>query len=423
MTEAERLGQYEIVERIGTGGMAETFVAIRRGPADFEQRVCLKRILPAFEDDPDFIRLFNREARIAATLTHANIVQLLDFGEADGSHFLVLELIDGLDLRALLIGLWRRGDDLTTGLVSHLAFELGAALDYAHDVGPDGKVRGVVHRDLSPSNILVSEAGEIKLTDFGIAKSAHHTMASSRGGIKGKIPYMAPEYALAGQSDARSDLFALGVTLYEAMTRERPFDGPTDLATLKNAQAGAHRPLAQLVPTAPEPLVAAIERCILPNPDHRFATMSAFLDALAEVAPPPTADRILRSLVEDIRNPGASVLGGKLSDRERRELESAPTVTVREEPRQSGPNDATRTRQAVAEDARGTELDHGGPTLLRTAPIPEAARPSFAGERTSSDGDRPKSLLPLFVAGGVVLAIGLGLVIVAVAVAFLVLAR
>src|SRR5687767_9336882 len=124
MTEAERLGQYEIVERIGTGGMAETFVAIRRGPADFEQRVCLKRILPAFEDDPDFIRLFNREARIAATLTHANIVQLLDFGEADGSHFLVLELIDGLDLRALLVGLWRRGDDLTTGLVSHLAFEL-----------------------------------------------------------------------------------------------------------------------------------------------------------------------------------------------------------------------------------------------------------------------------------------------------------
>jgi serine/threonine protein kinase len=419
MSDRERLGPYEIVERIGAGGMAETFVAIRRGPAGFEQRVCLKRILPAFEDDPEFIRLFEREARIAAKLTHANIAQLLDFGEAQGSHYLVLELIDGLDLRALLNGLWRRGDELTTGLVAHLAFELGAALDYAHDIGPDGKPRGVVHRDLSPSNILVSEAGEIKLTDFGIAKTAAHTKVSTKGGIKGKIPYMAPEYALTGQSDARSDLFALGVTLYEAMSHKRPFDGPTDLVTLQNAQNGKHTPLAELVPTAPEPLVAAIERCLRPNPDDRYPTVSAFLDALAEVPPPPTAGRILRSVVEEIRNP--ALLGKHLSERERRALEARETATMRDAPRESGPADATRTRsERVADEARGTAPDHDSiPTLLQTAPLPEVAatRPSFAS------GGKRSSAVVWLVAGGVALALGLGVVIVVVAVLLLVLAR
>jgi serine/threonine protein kinase len=421
MSDRERLGPYEIVERIGAGGMAETFVAIRRGPAGFEQRVCLKRILPAFEDDPEFIRLFEREARIAAKLTHANIVQLLDYGEAAGSHYLVLELIDGLDLRALLIGLWRRGDELTSGLVAHLAFELGAALDYAHDVGPDGKPRGVVHRDLSPSNILVSEAGEIKLTDFGIAKTAAHTKVSTKGGIKGKIPYMAPEYALTGESDARTDLFALGVTLYEAMTHARPFDGASDLVTLRNAQEGKHKPLAELAPTAPEPLVAAIERCLMPNPDDRYPTVSAFLDALVDVPPPPTANRILRSIVEEVRSPGGAILGKNLSERERRNLEARETSTLREGPRESGPNEPTRTRsERVAEEARGTALDpEAAPTLLRTAPLPEleATRPSFAS------GGKSSPVVLWLLAGGVALAVGLGFLVVVVAVLLLLLSR
>ncbi|RLB45942.1 MAG: serine/threonine protein kinase, partial [Deltaproteobacteria bacterium] len=142
--EPSQFGPYELISRLGAGGMAETFLAVRRGPGGFEQRVCLKRILPAFEDDAEFVRLFMEEARIAATLRHANIVQVLDFGVANGSHFMALELIDGLDLRELLRALRKMGENITTGLVAHLAYELANALEYAHRADGEGQVQGVV---------------------------------------------------------------------------------------------------------------------------------------------------------------------------------------------------------------------------------------------------------------------------------------
>lgn len=292
-----RFGPYELQRRLGAGGMAETFLAVRRGPGGFEQNVCLKRILPAFEEDAEFVRLFLEEARIAARLRHTNIVQVLDFGVVEGSHFLALELVEGLDLRDLLDQLRQRGEAMTSGLVSYLAFELGAALDFAHAAGPDGTVEGVVHRDISPSNVLLSTAGEVKLTDFGIAKAMNQTHVTKSGVIKGKVPYMAPEYALEMRFDARSDLFSLGVTLYEALAGRRPFDGVTDLDTLRRIQKGEHTPLVEVVPSAPRTLIDAVERLIAPEPDQRFGNAAALLDALVDVAPPPTARRILGELV------------------------------------------------------------------------------------------------------------------------------
>ncbi len=292
-----RFGPYELQRRLGAGGMAETFLALRRGPGGFEQRVCLKRILPAFEEDAEFVRLFLEEARIAARLRHTNVVQVLDFGVVEGSHFLALELVEGLDMRDLLDQLKGQGEAMTSGLVSYLAFELGAALDFAHAAGPDGVVHGVVHRDISPSNVLLSNAGEVKLTDFGIAKAMNKTHVTKSGVIKGKVPYMAPEYALAMQFDARSDLFALGVTLYEALAGKRPFDGVTELDTLRRIQDGEHTPLAEVVPSAPRALVDAIERLISPDAGARFGNAAELLDALVDVAPPPTSRRILGELV------------------------------------------------------------------------------------------------------------------------------
>ena len=294
---APRFGPYELARRLGAGGMAETFVAVRRGPGGFEQHVCLKRILPAFEENVEFVRLFLEEARVSARLRHTNIVQVLDFGVVEGSHFLALELVEGLDMRIVLEQLRGNDEAMTSGLVSYLAFELGAALDFAHEAGPDGSVKGVVHRDISPSNVLLSRAGEVKLTDFGIAKAMNTTHITRSGNIKGKVPYMAPEYALKMQYDARSDLFALGVTLYEALVGKRPFDGLTELDTMRRIQDGEHVPLHEAAPGVPAALSSAIEQLLLPDPDQRYPNAAEFLDALVDVAPPPTSRRILGDLV------------------------------------------------------------------------------------------------------------------------------
>lgn len=297
---SERFGDYELVERLGVGGMAETFLAIRRGPGGFEQRVCLKRILPTFVDDADFVEMFLREARLSALLHHGHIARVLDFGIVGTTHYLTLELIEGTDLRAVLRHLGRRDRSLDPGLTSYVAHALGAALDFAHTADDQGRAAGVIHRDVSPSNVLLSRVGEVKLADFGIAKAASLPGSIQSGALKGKIPYMAPEYALGRECSARSDLFSLGVLLYECLAGYRPFDGDNDIETLDRAREGRRKPLQEAVPTAPAPLVHAIESLLAPAPDARPPNAAAFIRMLAEVPPPPLAQRHLGALVRSV---------------------------------------------------------------------------------------------------------------------------
>jgi len=296
----ERFADYELVERLGVGGMAETFLAIRRGPGGFEQRVCLKRILPTFVGDADFVEMFLREARLSALLHHGHIARVLDFGISDGSHYLTLELIEGADLRAALRHLRARGESLGPGLTSHIAHALAAALDFAHTVDDDGHATGIIHRDVSPSNVLLSEAGEVKLADFGIAKATNRPGSIQSGALKGKIPYMAPEYALGRHCSARSDLFSLGVLLYECLAGHRPFDGDHDMQTLDRARNGRHECLHEAVPDAPTPLADAIEALLAPTPGERPPNANAFIAMLADVPPPPLAQRDLGVLVRSV---------------------------------------------------------------------------------------------------------------------------
>jgi serine/threonine protein kinase len=296
----ERFGDYELVERLGVGGMAETFLAIRRGPGGFEQRVCLKRILPTFIHDADFVAMFLREARLSALLHHGHIARVLDFGVVGAAHYLTLELIEGTDLRGVLRHLRCRGETLEPALTSYLAHALGAALDFAHTADEQGHAAGIIHRDVSPSNVLISKVGEVKLADFGIAKATSLPGSIQSGALKGKIPYMAPEYALGRQCSARSDLFSLGVLLYECLAGHRPFDGNNDIETLDRAREGRRNPLQKAAPTAPAPLVDAIESLLAPAPEERPPNAGAFILMLAEVPPPPLAQRHLGVLVRSV---------------------------------------------------------------------------------------------------------------------------
>ncbi len=381
MADAAQFGPYALTRRLGRGGMAETFVATRQGPGGFAQDVCVKRILPTLEQDPSFITQFEQEARVSASLRHANIVSVLDFGVVDGLPYLALELVDGLDLYSLLEWHDERHERITPGLVVYLAAEIASALEHAHGKKP----QAVVHRDISPSNVLVSRAGEVKLSDFGIAKVLRGSRkATTTLTIKGKVPYMAPEYAMEGRFDPRADLFALGVMLYELLAGRRPYEGRTDLETLTLIQAGKRTPLAELCPSTVPAFVAIVERLIDPSPDLRFQSASELLDAIVEVAPPPTARKILGDLVKKVAP-------------SRRSDPSVPALALAaDRPSPVSASDPTRTRdpdRLVTDrtpELRGVALE-SDPATTRTALASElldALGPTIP-EQTSPVGADP----------------------------------
>jgi serine/threonine protein kinase len=273
-------GPYELLRPLGAGGMAETFVAVRRGPAGFEQRVCLKRILPGYSGDPSFVDLFLDEARLLAQLRNGNIVQVYDFGEAEGTYYMALELVDGADLENLLSDLQRRGERLSQDMVLYIAAQLLEALEYAHAASADGQPLGIVHRDVSPSNILVSSHGEVKLTDFGIAKARGRKHQTQTGHTKGKLSYMSPEQVRGEALDGRSDLFAVGIVLYELLAGVHPFEAETDLTLLNNILASKRRPLVELVPGIASELLSVIESMLAADAAARPASAGTALAAL-----------------------------------------------------------------------------------------------------------------------------------------------
>jgi len=307
--DGQEFGPYTLVRRLGVGGMAETFEAIRRGPGDFSQRVCVKLVLPFFRERRDFLELFKREARLAAKLRHSNVVGVIDFGEIDGITYMALELVDGTDLATLLdVQPGRRVSPEHVALIGH---DIAAALEHAHDPRRDGSTDGpadnaIVHRDISPSNVLVSQRGEILLTDFGVAKAITGT-AHQQSAVKGKVPYMSPEQLRSETLDGRADLFALGVVLYESLAGHRPFQGDHDPATIMQILNGDRPSLQHAAPDSPPGLVNVIEQLLEPDREARPESASVLLDMLDPFVPSPRERRGLGKAAAVLRTSRTSL--------------------------------------------------------------------------------------------------------------------
>jgi len=272
--------KYRLGDRIGGGGMAEVFEATLLGVAGFERPVAVKRMLPSLSSDATFGDMFINEARIASLLHHANIVTVLDFDrDLEGRFFLVMELIRGMDLRQLA-----DSGVLPIDVAVHISGEMLRGLDYAHELEHDGRRLGIVHRDISPHNVMISWDGQVKLVDFGIAKAVAATGVSRSGTLKGKLAYMSPEQAGALELDGRSDVFAVGVVLHELITGERLFRGSTEPEVLA-------RVLTQPIPRpgekragVPPLLDDAVMRMLERDRDRRFASAHDALEALLATA-------------------------------------------------------------------------------------------------------------------------------------------
>jgi len=277
--------RYTILGRLAGGGMADIFIARAYSEGGVERHVVLKRVLPERGRDPQFVRMFLDEARLAAQLHHPNIAQVHDIGKLAGSHFFTMEYVHGEDLRALMQRVVALGRQLPIHHALHVAAGTLAGLHHAHErCGSDGTPLGVVHRDVSPSNVMVSYEGVIKLLDFGVAKAAQRTAETHSGTIKGKIGYLSPEQAQGGDVDRRSDIFALGVVLHEMLTGQRLFRRDTDFAAMiaiVNEDVAAPSSLRpEISPELDQIVLTALAK----DPAKRFATAADMLEKIEDIA-------------------------------------------------------------------------------------------------------------------------------------------
>lgn len=278
-----RFGKYELGDLIARGGMAEVWAARLHGAEGFVKPVAIKRIREHISSDPEFVHLFIAEARLVAQLHHGNIVQIHDFDEVEGAYYLAMELVAGRDLRRVLIRAAERGRRLAPELGIHVAVEVAKGLMAAHEQRDDeGLPLGIVHRDLSPHNILLSYAGEVKVTDFGIAKAMAKSQAEDTGRerIRGKVPYMSPEQVRGGEVDQRSDLFALGLILFELTTGRRRYAQGGEAELVRQVSEAALPDPAEHNAAISPALNAVIRRLLAPSPADRFGSAREVLQAL-----------------------------------------------------------------------------------------------------------------------------------------------
>ncbi|RKH33146.1 PEGA domain-containing protein [Corallococcus sicarius] len=374
----QQFGKYVLVSKIAAGGMAVTYRARLTGAAGVTKPCVIKQILPHFVDDHDFVEMFISEARVAAGLTHGNIAQIFDFGEVDGQYFIAMELVHGQPLSKVLRRASRAGVGfLPQPLALHIASKLCEGLDYAHrHVGEDGQTLGLVHRDVSPDNVLISYEGEVKVIDFGIAKATSAVEAkTSPGTLKGKYPYFSPEQARGQQDlDARTDVYAAGIVLYEMLCGRRPFEGEF-VTVLPRIIDGDCLPPSAVNPGVGEELEQIVAHAMAVDRDARYQTAKDLSESLVEMLYRDTP-RFTPTMLSQLM----TYLFAEELAAEGRKVELPPSFKDQLAAWQSPSSEPSQGRARLP-SSNGRSSSPGNPAVVRPS-SPGVARPSSPGVRS-----------------------------------------
>jgi serine/threonine-protein kinase len=319
LASGHKLGRYEILTKLASGGMAVVYVASAGGVGGFARLVALKVLHANLAHEEEFISMFLDEARLAARIRHPNVVPTIDISDTiETGYFLVMEYIEGDHLGALLSSSHKQGERIPVAVVLRIVIDALGGLGAAHDLRDDAsKPLNIVHRDVSPHNILVGKDGISRLTDFGVAKAEDRLTHTRDGQVKGKLAYMAPEQASSGSTDSRSDLFSMGIILWECVTGRRLFRADNTAATLTKL---LHEPIAAPSAVDPSlaPLDAVLEKALQRDPSARFQTADEFIEALEQIAPRVGGVATRRAVTKAVKQYAADKLA-----RERKQIESA----------------------------------------------------------------------------------------------------
>lgn len=310
MSQSTEQPRYKVIKRFDAGGMAEVFIADLLGVHGIQKRVAIKRILPALASNKKFVAMFLDEARVAMNLSHANIVQTFDVAEGDGSYFIVMEFIDGASLKAIIDVRNERHALIPTGPAIQIIIESCKGLNYAHNaVDFRDKPLGIVHRDISPPNLLISLRGEVKVTDFGLARAASQLEKTDPGVVKGKFSYLSPEVIQGLEVDHRADMFSLGIILWEMLTGRRLFYGENEYQTVQLVEKCHIPPISVLNPAVPPVLDDIIYKALVRDRELRYENCEEFADALASFlfsSGLKATSRDIAALVREARGEGAA---------------------------------------------------------------------------------------------------------------------
>lgn len=421
----QQFGRYYLTQKIAMGGMAEIFRAKAVGAEGFEKVVVIKRILPHFCEDEGFVTMFKDEARVAAHLNHANVVQIFDFDEVEGLFYIAMEYVEGRDLKRVLDVGAKLSKPLSIAQAVYVMMEASQGLHYAHTRVVDGNPLNIIHRDVSPHNIMISFNGEVKIMDFGIAKAASRSTKTRVGTVKGKCAYMSPEQARGKPLDARSDLFALGVCLWEMLTGKRLFVGESDFETLNNVLKAEVPPASELNPEVPKELDAIVLKSLARDREERQADVGQFVSELRRwfysSVPDPEAASI-KTYMHELFNEEIAQLRQDVANEAQmmEQVRKGGTGSSNSKKVGTGSQPAAR---AASDDERTMALDSAGGISApgdsdRTMALPDAAArlglpgagPGPGGRTLVGEPIAPKkSKAGLFVGLGVLVAAVVGI--------------
>ncbi|HEV7557666.1 MAG TPA: protein kinase, partial [Kofleriaceae bacterium] len=382
------LGRYELVARLATGGMGEIFLARVEGLAGFEKLFVVKRIVPHLADDIRFRTMLIDEARLAAKMSHPNVCQVYELGETDGQLYIVMEYLEGVTLLPLLRRSSRLMTPLPLGMIGGIIQQTSEALHYAHELRDRGGVAlNIIHRDVSPSNVFITQNGVVKVLDFGIAKVRNASAETSTGIVKGKYAYMAPEQLRAQAIDRRVDVFALGIVLYELLALRRLFQRQTDYLTFRAVLERPIPDLQQYRPDAPPALIDVVMSAMHREPAKRFDTVRAFSTAAVSAMGPEhrvwtqseIADYVHANFADDLKRLSVAIHDAMQANERKKAPPAMPILTDAH-----GADDVFSSVDAPdagsSQDRMPTEVEFAGETPQPFEPDKPAPTPVPAKE-------------------------------------------